>query len=470
MKDFLNLIFDNKIPVFILYVLALIFFLVEFFTNLKAIGKFFAIIGKFFRDKVWRFHKNGTRKRYNKTVSTTDFLDWQKKLLKRVYGDVVQKFNNEEKLKDSPVVCDYSSLFNHEYESVYFKSNNLIRAPFKELFNKEEVLYNDFDKIILKGIKKNAKHYQKKYYAIIKPTIHFPYNVGYMLKEFNFHDQNDNFHFKAQTGVYLQNVYESNMLEYELYKLYKKKKNIDNLSIDEILEYLPQRNAIHKNFLDSNKNLSTDIFTSGAGRNSLLSVSMMVLCKNKNGYDALRIRRSENVDAKVGFLQFVPSGGFSSLDAGLDFDSQYANASIIKGLLREFLEECFGEEDYSGVINHSPEDIYSNEIIKKIDLKKIYFIGTALSLVSLRHELCFLMVIDNEEIISKMKANDECDKTLRYVDILQLEKEEFWSRYSENNKNRDDILMLNATSAALYNLVRESDIYKSLKEEVLEKN
>ena len=75
---------------------------------------------------------------------------------------------------------------------------------------------------------------------------------------------------------------------------------------------------IHDCFKD-NTETSKEILTSGKGRKSLLSVSMMVLCKNKNNsYDALCIRRSENVDAKVGFLQFVLSGGFSALDAGLD--------------------------------------------------------------------------------------------------------------------------------------------------------
>ena len=219
----------------------------------------------------------------------------------------------------------------------------------------------------------------------------------------------------------------------------------------------------------NNTETSKEILTSGKGRKSLLSVSMMVLCKNKNNsYDALRIRRSENIDAKVGFLQFVPSGGFSALDAGLDFDSQFANASITKGLLREFLEECFGEADYSGVINHSPEDVYSNEIIKKIGLNNIHFLGTALSLVSLRHELCFLMKIDNEEVISKMKANDESDNTLHYIDIEKLTDKKFWKRYSLNDVR--DLLMLNATSAALYSLAKENNFYKNIIEPDTENN
>ena len=464
MKDLLDYIFNNNIPLTILVIIAIIIFIVETKKNTDTIKSICVSIYKFFKNKVFRLISNAKRKKYNKCVSTIEFLEWQKLVLKKLYKDVIEDYNSNEELNHSNdlVKCEFSNLFNNEYEAIYFRSNNELKAPFKELFNKEEVIYNDFDKKKLKEIKNNTKSYQRKYYRLVKTKIHYPYNIGYMLKDLNFHD-NNSFHFKAETGVYLENVYTSNILEYELYKIYKNKKlrkNILEFNSNKMLELMPQRNSIHKNFMENNK-LKTDILTSGKGRKSLLSVSMMVLCKNRNGsYDTLRIRRSENVDAKVGFLQFVPSGGFSALDAGLDFDSQFSNASLTKGLLREFLEECFGEEDYSGVVNHSPEDIYSNEIIRKIDFNNIYFLGTALSLVSLRHELCFLMVIDDEEIISKMKSNDESDNTLHFIDIKKLEKEEFWNRYSKNNNK--DVLMLNATSASLLNLAFGSKIYKKL--------
>lgn len=452
MKELLNYIFNNNIPLTILVILAILIFIIEFKKNWDSIKSICISIYKFFKNIVFRAISNHKRRKYNKCVSTIEFLEWQKKLLDKIYNPIIEKYNSTED-KENGVKCEYADVHGNKYEALFFRTNKDITPPFKELFDKEKVIYNNFDKKRLKEIKKDAKSYQKKYYKLVKPKIHYPYNIGYMLKDFDFHhqnvsDNNESFYFEAETGVYLENVYESNILEYELYKLYKKKKDkILGESVEEILKHLPQRKAIHDCFKDNNE---TSILTSGKGRKSLLSVSMMVLCKNKNNsYDALRIRRSENVDAKVGFLQFVPSGGFSALDAGLDFDSQFANASITKGLLREFLEECFGEADYSGVINHSPEDVYSNEIIKKIGLNNIHFLGTALSLVSLRHELCFLMIIEDEEIISKMKANDESDNTLHYIDIKKLAKKDFWLRYSNDNR---DLLMLNATSAALYSL------------------
>ena len=466
MKDFLNYVFNNNIPLTILVILAIFVFVVEIKNNTDSIKSICVGIYKFFKNIVFRLISNHKRKKYNKCVSTIEFLKWQQELLDLIYKDTIKEFNDDEEknYKDSAVKCEKAELYNNYFESVYFKAKNEINPPFNELFNKEAVRYNNFDKKILKKIKRGATSHQKRYYRLVKPKIHYPYNVGYMLENFNFHhDENGkNFYFDASTGVYLENVYESNVLEYELYKVYKHKrlrKDIFFKPIDKILDYLPQRKAIHQSFNENGK-LSTKILTSGQGRKSLLSVSMLVLCKNRNNsYDVLRIRRSENVDAKVGFLQFVPSGGFSSLDAGLDFDSQFANASLTKGLLREFLEECFGENDYSGVVNRSPEDIYTNEVIRKIDFNNIYFLGTALSLVSLRHELCFLMVIDDEEIISKMKANDESDNTLHYIDVKKLQDENFWKRY--NNDDRD-IQMLNATSAALFKLAQASKKYKEI--------
>ena len=97
---------------------------------------------------------------------------------------------------------------------------------------------------------------------------------------------------------------------------------------------------------------------------------MLVLVKNYSGsYDALRIRRSQNVAAKAGYLQFVPSGGFESINDCTDFDSQWSNYSITKVIFRELLEECFGiDEDDEKLTgnNVTPDKIYYNQHIKTL--------------------------------------------------------------------------------------------------------
>lgn len=123
---------------------------------------------------------------------------------------------------------------------------------------------------------------------------------------------------RSRVGNYEGNIKISHILEYELYNLYKKYSG--NTVNDRVwfLNHLPIRNYIHRNNKDSEY-----FFRSGKDRESLLSVQMFVMVKNhSNSYDALRIRRSSDVAAKAGYLQFVPSGGFESINDCTDFDSQ----------------------------------------------------------------------------------------------------------------------------------------------------
>ncbi len=94
----------------------------------------------------------------------------------------------------------------------------------------------------MKEIKKGADKDQRAYYRLVKSKIHYPYNLGYMLESI---DYENNFYIKAKTGVYLQNVYESNILEYELYKLYKNKKLNKNLKDKKINEVLEKKYTTH---------------------------------------------------------------------------------------------------------------------------------------------------------------------------------------------------------------------------------
>ena len=463
---FFDVISKNNFPQILIIVVAALYLIMEFRKNGAVIKEIFKITVSFIKIKVFSFFLERKRRSYNRCVGTMEFLEWQKETLDVLYKPIVNDYN-----KTHEVQCEYADLFGrHEYEAVFFKApdENEYPLPFSPLFSKREVEYREFSDKTLRAIRSDASARQKAYYRIVKNKIHFPNNIGYMLKEIDYDNPanpTERFHFTAKTGVYLENVYTSNILEYELYRLYKNKRfrKQKKHTAKEILDHLPQRKAIHEHLIGRTGNIES-VLTSGEGRSSLISVSMMVLCKNKNGnYDALRIRRSENVDAKVGFLQFVPSGGFSALDAGVGFDTQYANASLSKGLLREFLEECFGEEDFSGIVNLSSENVYSHEAIKNTKLmNNVYFLGTSFSLVDLRHELCFLMIVDDQELVNKMKANEECDNTLQFISLHTLETLEFWRRYSADENDIKDILMLNSTSAALWNLAQRSEKYKAI--------
>lgn len=176
------------------------------------------------------------------------------------------------------------------------------------------------------------------------------------------------------------------------------------------------------------------------------------------------IRRIQNVAAKAGYLQFVPSGGFESINDCTDFDSQWSNYSITKVIFRELLEECFGidedDEKISGN-NVTPDKIYHNQHIKAllemIDKKEaqLELVGITESLVSLRQELCFVLKVDDVDFAAYLTSNYESKTAIHLVDIKNLEKPEFWK-----DNGRDDLKMLNCTSAGLFELARGNHLYK----------
>lgn len=185
-----------------------------------------------------------------------------------------------------------------------------------------------------------------------------------------------------------------------------------------------------------------------------------------NIYDVLRIRRSAKVSAKAGYLQFVPSGGFEAMNDGTDFDTQWDNYSISKVIFRELLEECFGidEDDKAFSSNTvSPDRIYHNVYINKLiemlidENPKAFleFVGTSMSLVGLRQELCFVMRIDDSSFANQLTSNYESKAAIHLIDIHELEKEEFWIRDKSN-----DLEVLNCTSAGLLELAKNSKLYK----------
>lgn len=483
-----------SIALWLMGVLALFISIVEAYKNWETIKEIFSKI----KGTLFRFLnsiKTYKRRKYNKTVSTSEYLIWQKEILQIIYP-----FTNKYKDNDKNAIWKTANAFGYKYEALYFKSKE-IKYPFDEVHYKQN-LGNFPLKIKEKSGKKKVIYgkqnkISKRYYRLLKPNIGFPDNIGYMLDKIEISE--NGFSFYAHPNTYLSNVYTSNVLEYELYLLYKRiykkvsKKNKPETKIEKIdgnkksfykkgihylkkgklllgtdakeflLSLLPIRKNIHDKF-DNEEN----ILTEGTGRESLLGVQAMVLCKNhRKGYDVLRIRRSERVDAKAGFLQFVPSGGFSALSNDISHDNITSSFSISKAILREFLEECFGEEDFSGRKTISTENIYADPIIKKLNLLKntqnIEFIGSAFSLVSLRHELCFIIKIDDLDIIDKIHNNEECDHVIDFISLDKIEDIATW-KYEFATNPYYDFEKLNPTSAALWNLAKETKLYKECKE------
>lgn len=356
--------------------------------------------------------------------------------------------NEIDKLNDHNI--SQTVLFNRKYESIDIKFKEPINFPFTGVLDKKEgCLYQN-------NISFKLDYKQRKYKNLIKRTIRKPKKIGYMLSSIDLNNST----LKCYCGTYEQNLYTSHYLEYELYLLYKHRKKyhveelIQSKNREKLLSLLPSREKIHRNI-----NQDKSILLLGDNRYSLLGIQAMVLIKNpNNSYDVLKIRRGTNVTSKPGFIQFIPSGGFEIFENKDDFDSKYANFSLSKAVFKEIMEECFNTDEALENEHISSEHIYTypeiKELIKLINTNKAEFklLGSSMSLVSLRHELSFILKIDDIDFAQKLACNYQSSGVISQIDLKNLLDINFWDNYSKSG-TYNDLKKLNATSASLFNLV-----------------
>ena len=323
------------------------------------------------------------------------------------------------------------------------------------------------------GYKKNR--YFKKYNTIVGRNIKAPDRPGFMLDEIVCNNNGEMNFFRGYIGTYAENVYSNHVLEYEMYKLFCWNKKRDIIT-DKLFEKSVIRNAMHaslkrKSFSDMKTEVMRESLRRGEGRKSLLGVQMIVLMKGEDDYYISIIQRSKNVAVAPGIFQLVPSGGFEILNDSMNGYSKYeieANYSPGFAILREYIEEIFGESEFEGVgMGGVNEAILKDKHICKIEemLKcghaQLEFLGSVMDLAGLRHELSFALVIkDREYSRQKFYGNDE-GVSRAFIPSVTL----------SNFEKRDDIWSnLHRPSAAMWSLFKESKVYKEIREEVNRKD
>lgn len=370
------------------------------------------------------------REKYYHILSTPDYLKWSKSILQRIYPEI--KLTN---------ILDF------DYTVFCIPACENYKYPFSELLDLENL------QIMLDEKYQINNPIQLNYKKILGNTIKRPLLKGYMLTQYKLDEKGCIITASAKTGTYEQNVYSSHILEYELFLLYKKNlKNIDKIPIDKILTLLPMRNSIHLNQTPIN------VLKSGVNRSCLFGVQIFVIFKahDDNRYKVLVIKRSEDVAAKPGYFQFIPSGGFEIFQ---NYDDEFIlrnNFSVKLALFRELVEEAYGEEDYVHNEKGVPEEnilIHPKvgSLIEMIEKKEAFFefLGSTVDLVTLRHELSFILRIDNINFSkSDFKPNHE-SKNIQLYPITELSK--------RLNKEK-----LNQGSAGLLYLASKNHLFKEI--------
>ena len=347
-----------------------------------------------------------SRKNFYSGSTEKEFVAWQEKILIELYKDLA-----------------LTHLFNKRHLSVVHKASNELYYPFdNELKHFGKLLTTDIPPLEL-------DRFQKHYFNILKDTIKRPNQVGFELSEFFINENNEITGFSARTCQYKHTVLTSHILEYELFKTYKKMKSKfqdpKKLEGDKILNNLPRRKKIHQN-----QSLN-DLMIKGNNRHSLLSVQMIIVAysKKRGKYCTLIFKRSNKVALKPNYYHIVPAGGYEIFEQE-DTTHGYIirqNFDIELALFRELIEEIFNGKDFEGNTTGETNDIiYKHpdviDIINMLEKKTAYlqFLGNVTDLMTLRQELSFLLLVDDPEFLEKnFKPNFE-GKDLQIVPLEDL--------------------------------------------------
>ncbi|MBM6648619.1 hypothetical protein [Bacillus sp. RIT 809] len=390
----------------------------------------FISILSYFKKDSREYRKEKKRNDFYKKSTEKNFVKWQDALLKKIYDDL-------------PLV----EVFNKKHLAVVHKATKEIYYPFDDTLKKFGELKNlEVPDLVL-------DREQRQYYKLVKGTIRRPSLIGFELDEYTLNKQNEITGFSANVCQYKHTVVTSHILEYELFRSYKKYGgNLQNIPTKNILKKLKYRNKIHNN--QSN----FEIMIKGKNRHSLLSVQMIIIAYSKKSdkYCTLIFKRSEKVAIKPNYYHIIPAGGYEIFEKE-ETTNKYIikqNFNIELALFRELIEEIFNGKDYeeneqgeAKEIVHKHPDIVDLEKMLENGEAHLQFLGNVTELMSLRPELSFMLLVDSPDFLQKnFKINFE-GTDLQVVPLEGLQE------FLEDE-------LLYPSSAGLLNLAKQSTLLK----------
>lgn len=395
------------------------------------------------------------RSNYLSTISGKQYYAWQLKAMEKLYGakSLTKAFGEVYSAKTIQF-DSVRSVLDEDTVSL-LKSGNI----------KNQVKNHGIVNKMFPGWKNAVTRLE--YRLIVESSIKFEV-PGYILDRYSF----DKRTIYCKIGMYRQNIYTSNILEFELYKAFMKlKKSALNSDIpvpDNLLDFLPMRKLIHRK---CNYDLNTILMT-GTGRFSLLSVQLMIVYRSSkdNKYKTLIKKRSgKGLTSKLNYLQFVPSGGFDMCETEryiFNIKKMEVGCNLETVVWREFLEELFNQKNFQGVYddpgNTDPENkIYGSNQMKLIErLRKegkarFKVLGSVIDLNNLRHNISYLLHVTDDageferEIINNIDFNNEFTyDSESWESLIDLQK-------LDDMKGYEDSRMITSESAGLYHLFSE---------------
>ena len=397
------------------------------------------------------------QKQYWETIQTKEYNEFVIKVLERYYGSE----------------C-FLNINNHKYGVVCFPGKDSYGAT--SLRDYDNLCDKKHSKILGFNVDEHQSFVNNEWYTeynkVIDGKVHHSNRPGYMLDEIVTDAEGRFDKLRVHVGTYAENVFSSHALDYELYQAYLRfsQKDISDPNVwEELRSSLVLRNKIHER-IGTTKDKGLSPLLKGEGRDSLLSVQMLVIVKSEetNQYELIVTQRSNTVALKPGVYQFIPSGGFDILNDSndgiyndLELEDNYSPGCAI---FREYLEELYNEPEFEGrgegsIRQRLLKDPRIKTIQKMLANKRadLHFLGSVMDLTTLRHELSFVLVL-HEDLYSDapILPNDEC-----------MRHSVWWYSVRDFDNMNENIIRsiwdnIHTPSAAMWYLFRQTDLYKSL--------
>ena len=367
--------------------------------------------------------------KYYDGILQDDYRRWEIESLQGMYHD-----------------CHLVREFGCTYPSLVFEGSPKVTYPFKKL-NLPENLREigdelEYEKLPLYDI----------FHRVVEPTVRFPNLYGFTNKGILFDDDGKVEGFIAQPRMFKETLFTGHILQFELWDAFLKKGPTRPATLDD----LPIRKAFHSG------QTPLEALLSGSYRSSLCGIDLATIAINERtgDYEIAVATRSREVASFPGYLSLVPTGGFElyELERNQSPTVIKQNFSILAAVLREYVEELFGEECFDEPTgNDDLNRLYRSGHIR--DLRRsmgtsyhLEFLGVDMELISMRPMFAFVLRIDDPDFL----YDNDIRKNRESVDIRFVPLKDFESYVHE----REATSPVMSESAAVYSLLKKNHLYQ----------
>ncbi len=307
-------------------------------------------------------------------LGSAAFCEWQQNLLEEIY-------------RGSEIV----NVYGKNYPAAIIRPAAEHLFPFPALCELTEVRLAHF----------HLTSDQKVFLRMLGASLKWPDMKGYALSRIRIDDNGKVTCVEAVASNFRQNLVTAHILEWELVQFFRKNIAFSHTKIE---TFLPHRSSYHAGRAGSSAILEP------SNAFPLLSVQAIVFIKDHHmphgpQWRVVIKQRSDKVVVRPGYLQFPPAGGFEVYGAEDDESESLLKQGfdVCAALFREYAEELYNVTD----LQHRPDGrdplsaVYSEPHVRELvaliakGTAHLDFLGIVVDLAMLRHELSFLLVIDD---------------------------------------------------------------------------